>query len=58
MRAWITQSCIRLIAESQMERDMLEELEGRTFKAAEHLYRADGHKGQGAVAEIYLDEVK
>jgi len=55
MRAWVSKGSIRLIADNDLEKEMLKELPNRVFKAMEYVCKSDGYlKG---VAEMYLNEV-
>jgi len=56
MRAWISKEAIRLIADNELEADLLRALPNRVFKAMNYVCKSEGYlKG---IAEIYLDEVK
>jgi len=56
MRAWISKGAIRLIADNEMERDMLSSIKTRSFKAMDYVCKSEGY--QKGFAEIYLNEVK
>ena len=72
MRAWITKGAVRIIAEeypktgelpveilTQMEKEMLMSLRGRTFKARDSCNAPSSKKGtKRGTLEIYLTEVK
>jgi len=71
VRAWVTKGAIRLIAEevspqgkipvevlTEMEKDLLRGLCGRTFKAADYCNQPSSKKGtKKGTLEIYLTEV-
>ena len=61
MRAWVSKGAIRLIADSELEEDMLRALPNRTFTAMPYLHRSSGYlKGRSEInlIERHIDEVR
>jgi len=60
MRIKISSGAIRLVATSEIEKKMLRELQGRTFKASDYCTPHSKHAGtkSDGILDLYLDEVK